>query len=180
MTSMGATRSLGDDIHDLGALLGDVLREQAGDEAFALVEELRLTLRDRRKEGRDTSDVAARLSALSSAQLETTVRAFSLYFLLTNLAEEHERVRRRRAGVRKQTLDETMQKLAARGMSADDVEALVASAPLMLTFTAHPTEMRRRTVRGHLRSIADDIPHIDPAAGDADARFRIGAHVEAL
>lgn len=171
-------RTLSDDIRALGVLLGDVLREQAGPAAFALVEELRQTIRDRRREGLDTGDVAKRFASLPADVLEVTVRAFSLYFLLTNLAEEHERVRRRRArdGSRKQTLDEAMQLLNARGMSADAVEELIRTAPLMLTFTAHPTEMRRRTVRGHLRSIADDVPQLE----DDTARVRIAAHIEAL
>ena len=170
-------RTLSDDVRDLGALLGDVLREQAGAQAFERVETLRRTLVERRKTGADTSDVAHTLAALSAHDLEVLVRAFSLYFLLTNLAEEHERLRRRQAGgAKRHTFDEAMRLLRARGLGAAQVRALVRDARLMLTFTAHPTEMRRRTVRGHLRSITDTVPELESAAG----RATIGAHIEAL
>ena len=172
-----AARTLGDDVRDLGALLGEVLREQAGDETFDLVEGLRQRFVDGRRDGGDTGAVAAALRALDAAQLELLVRSFSLYFLLTNVAEEHERLRRRRAGgARKHTFDEAMATLAARGLGADEVEALIAGTHLMLTFTAHPTELRRRTVRGHTRAIADAVATLD----EPSTRARVGGHVEAL
>ena len=171
-------RTLSDDIHDLGAILGEVLREQAGSSAFDLVEDLRRTLRDRRRDGLDTSDIAKRFAQIPSASLEIVVRAFSLYFLLSNVAEEHERIRRRRAstGSRRQTLDDAVRELAARGLSAEDALRLIDETPLMLTFTAHPTEMRRRTVRGHLADIAERMDRI----ADEEVRSEIGAYVEAL
>lgn len=170
-------RTLAQDVRDLGALLGDVLREQAGEVAFHRVETLRREIVELRKTGGDTSEVARTLSSLSAAELEVLVRAFSLYFLLTNLAEEHERLRRRRAGgARRHTFDEAMATLAARGLGAREVHELITSTRLMLTFTAHPTEMRRRTVRGHLRAITDEVPALD----EANARARIGAHIESL
>jgi len=179
-------RSLADDVRDLGAILGDVLREQSGKDAFALVEGLRSTLVEKRRAGSDTAEVQERLAALSSLELETVVRSFGLYFNLVNLAEEHERVRRRKKspGGGKQSLHAALAELKAKGLSADDVEALIAATPLLLTFTAHPTEMRRRTVREHLSAISGSLDDLDDAAeGDADAtsvRDRIGGHVEAL
>ena len=185
-------RTLSDDVHDLGAILGAVLREQAGPEAFALVESLRSTLVEQRRAGTDTTPVQERLSALSSMELETVVRAFGLYFNLVNLAEEHERLRRRKKspGGGKQSLHAALAELKAQGHSADMVEALIASTPLLLTFTAHPTEMRRRTVREHLSAIAGSLNDLDACSRDASAtadeddarsvKERIAARVEAL
>ncbi len=177
--------NLSDDVSQLGAILGDVIREQGGEAAFTLVEQLRQTLVQRRRAGADTADVADGLKALSSSDLEVLTRAFGLYFNVINLAEEHERVRVRanRTTPSKQTLDEAMATLKAAGRSADDVEKLVAETPLLLTFTAHPTEMRRRTVREHLRAVAEGLEAIDDAAGDDDRQHhweQIGAHIEAL
>ena len=171
-------RTLADDVRDLGALLGDVLREQAGDDAFQLVEGLRQTLVERRKAGTSTVDVAGRLGALSTEDLEIVTRAFGLYFNLVNLAEEHERIRRRRQATHggKQTFDDAFSQLAERGCSADDVETIIKETPLLLTFTAHPTEMRRRTVREHLLAIGGAIEHLD----DETVREQIGARIEAL
>ncbi len=175
-------RTLQDDVRDLGTILGDVLREQGGDAAFGLVEGLRQTLVERRKTNADTSDVQARLAALPSTDLEMLVRAFGLYFNLINLAEEHERVRRRRqhAGGGKQSLDDALATLQAAGKSADEVEALIASTPLLLTFTAHPTEMRRRTIREHLSAIASELSALDNTDNVAPHKEQIAARVEAI
>ena len=110
MTTTTTTRTLQDDVRDLGAILGEVVREQGGDTAFDLVEGLRQTLVERRRTNEDTADVQQRLMALSSEQLETVVRAFGVYFNLINLAEEHERVRRRRQspGGGKQSIDDAL------------------------------------------------------------------------
>lgn len=176
------TRTLQDDVRDLGAILGDVLREQAGTEAFDLVEGLRQTLVERRRTNEDTTDVQARLAALPSTDLETVVRAFGLYFNLINLAEEHERVRRRRQqpGGGKQSLDDALATLQAAGKDADEVEALIASTPLLLTFTAHPTEMRRRTIREHLSAIANELDALDVSDRPLAVKEQIAARVEAI
>ena len=175
-------RTLSDDVKDLGALLGTVLREQAGEQAFALVEGLRQTLVERRRTGADTADVAIQLAALSSSELEVLTRAFGHYFNLVNLAEEHERIRRRRQRTGSggdggsQNFDAAFQLLRARGLSADDTETLVRETPLLLTFTAHPTEMRRRTVREHLDFISAALDDL----GNDDTRDAVAAHIEAL
>ncbi|HEY1099861.1 MAG TPA: phosphoenolpyruvate carboxylase [Myxococcota bacterium] len=180
-TSASTTRTLQDDVRDLGAILGDVLREQGGDGAFGLVEGLRQTLVERRKTRSDTTDVQQQLRALSTTDLEIVIRAFGVYFNLINLAEEHERVRRRRSspGGGRQSLDDALATLQAAGMGADDVERLIATTPLLLTFTAHPTEMRRRTIREHLAAIAGAIDGLDGVDGVA-SREQIAARVEAI
>jgi hypothetical protein len=62
------------------------------------------------------------------------------------------------------------------GLSAAQVEALIARLNLGLTFTAHPTEMRRRTVRSHLEDVARELPDLERES----AQERVAAHVEAL
>jgi len=175
-----STRTLSDDVKDLGALLGDVIREQAGENAFTLVESLRQTLVERRRKGEAADDVQVRLGAQTSDDLELVTRAFGLYFNLINLAEEHERLRHRKSQTQKQSLDEAMDRLAGAGHSADDVEGLIARTPLLLTFTAHPTEMRRRTVREHLSAIADALGRAGGDDDEARAWAEIGGHIEAL
>ncbi|MBM4281033.1 MAG: phosphoenolpyruvate carboxylase [Deltaproteobacteria bacterium] len=180
------TRSLSQDVHELGVALGAVLREQAGDALYSLVEDIRVATRDRRAAGADTADLASRFRALDPRALEGVTRAFALYFQLINLAEEHERVRpettvgatatppTRRA--RKQTLTAAFATLRERGVGAVAAAALVHGVELSLTFTAHPTEMRRRTVRAHLEQIAQEIDRL----GGHDAAVRVRARIEAL
>lgn len=170
--------TINEDVNVLGRALGTVLREQEGEAFFELVEEVRTRTKALRERGEDTAELQPRLAAVSLADAEGLVRAFSLYFQLVNMAEEHERVRRvaERPGPRKEGIEAAFRELAARGLDAGAVHALIERVELGLTFTAHPTEMRRRTVREHLAAIAAEIPDL----ADSDALERVTAHVEAL
>lgn len=171
-------RTLAEDIDTLGRALGTVLREQAGPAFFDLEERIRRETKSLREEGKDTAPMQAPLTELSLEDAERVIRAFSLYFQLTNLAEEYERSRQlaSRAGPRKQGLEEAFVTLKKQGHDAESVKRLIGALDLGLTFTAHPTEMRRRTVRGHLEAIALELPKL----GSEDAERSVLAHVEAL
>lgn len=168
--------TLNEKVNLLGRTLGQVLSEQEGPEFLALVERVRALVRQVRA-GEDDAPLRELLAAADSEQAENLVRAFTLYFQLVNRAEEYERVRvlTGEPGPRTQTLALALRELQAAGMTAEQVEALIARVDLGLTFTAHPTEMRRRTVRAHLYELARDIPDLGPAALE-----RVAAHVEAL
>lgn len=167
---------LNENVQLLGRTLGHVLSEQEGPEFLALVEQVRALVRQARA-GEDTAQLRELLTAADSERAENLVRAFTLYFQLVNRAEEHERVRRlsRARGPSTQTLELALRELQALGLTAEQVEAKIAGLDLGLTFTAHPTEMRRRTVRAHLFELARDIPRLD-----TDGLERVAAHVEAL
>src|SRR3954466_5793596 len=83
------------DVRLLGSILGDVLVEQDGPELLAAVERVRLLAREAR-EGATAADVSAEIAALPSERQALVLRAFSLYFQLANIAEQHHRLRRRR------------------------------------------------------------------------------------
>jgi phosphoenolpyruvate carboxylase len=171
-----AAMSLSDNVQLLGRTLGQVLSEQEGPGFLALVEQVRAQVRQVRA-GEDDEPLRGVLAGADRECAEDLVRAFTLYFQLVNRAEEHERVRRLTGafGPRTQTLELALRELQAMGMTAEQVEALIARVDLGLTFTAHPTEMRRRTVRAHLVEVAADIPDLN-----TEALERIAAHVEAL
>lgn len=168
--------SLSDDVNLLGRTLGQVLREQEGAAFFEKVEQVRALVRQARA-GEDDAPLRGLLAEVDSGCAEDLVRAFTLYFQLVNRAEEVERVRvlQGGSGARTQTLLLALRELQAMGLSADDVEALIGRLDLGLTFTAHPTEMRRRTVRAHLFEVARDIPELGAAALE-----RVAARIEAL
>ena len=95
---------LRDDVRLLGELVGDVLREQGGPELFEAVEHIRtaaIALRNRERLGRGAARVGR--SASRRARLLQLVRAFSVYFHLINLAEQHHRVRTLRERQRQST-----------------------------------------------------------------------------
>ncbi|MBB6017939.1 phosphoenolpyruvate carboxylase [Deinococcus radiopugnans] len=165
------------DVNLLGRTLGQVLKEQEGEAFFELVERTRALVREVRAGG-DDAELRGMLAGLSGEDAGRLARAFTWYFQLVNLAEEYERVRVLRAGegVRSQSLEGALAALKEQGLSAAQVEALIERVNLGLTFTAHPTEMRRRTIRQHLEAVARDLPQLD----DPEAQERVAAHVEAM
>ncbi|GAA5511857.1 phosphoenolpyruvate carboxylase [Deinococcus carri] len=167
---------LSSDVNVLGRTLGQVLREQEGEAFFELVERVRALVREVRAGGDDT-ELRALLAGLDARDAGNLARAFTWYFQLVNLAEEYERVRvlSGTRGVRPQSIEQALTELKAQGVTAGEAGALLARLDLGLTFTAHPTEMRRRTVRNHLVEVAHDIPHLD-----GEGLERVAAHVEAL
>ncbi|MDP0399383.1 phosphoenolpyruvate carboxylase [Tsukamurella strandjordii] len=147
-----ATEPLRDDIRLLGGILGDTIREQAGDRIFDLVENARQeSFRVRRSEI-DREQLAAMFTDLPTAEAVPVIRAFSHFALLANLAEDLHRERRRaihvRAGEPPQasSLAHTYSLLEEAGLDGAAVQAALRHALVVPVITAHPTETRRRTV----------------------------------
>ena len=165
------------DVRSLGRLLGQVLREQEGVELFAAVEELRnLLIRQRRggaAAGEGDPDAGMRRAAEIVAELDVRqayrlTRAFSTYFELTNLAETNHRKRRRRAsrlraGLPPQpgTFHGTLLRLKEAGLDSGAVLARLADVSVVPVFTAHPTEVSRRTVLFKRARIAKALERLD-------------------
>ena len=89
------TEPLREDIRLLGGILGDVIREHSGTNAFNLVEGSRQAAFDIRENDLDRDDLAVRFAAEPATDLLPVARAFSLFALLANLAEDLHRERRR-------------------------------------------------------------------------------------
>ena len=162
------------DVSLLGALVGAVVREQEGDEAFEAVEAARRAAIERRESaGSDVeSALVARLSGLDPHRSEVLVRAFALWFRATNLAEQVHRVRRRRAWEAsgrpsRGTLAEAAGMLAASGTTDAEIVDLVGRVRLEPVFTAHPTEATRRLVLEKMQRIARVL--VQRLDRDADA-----------
>jgi phosphoenolpyruvate carboxylase len=146
-------QALRDDVRTLGALVGDLIREQNGDELYELVETARLRSIRRRegneKPGEDLVSLVRDFDPETAAQL---VRSFATYFQMVNTAEKVHRIRRRRDYLRDVAiyqpggLEETMVKLKASGLDAEGLQQLLDSLSIEPVFTAHPTESTRRTI----------------------------------
>ncbi len=142
----------------LGALLGEILREQGPPELFDTVERARHAARARHRAGaaaRSPAQADARLasvlSGLQPALALEVVRAFSAYFGLVNMAERVHRIRRRvdtrRAGrAQRGSFLAVLQTLAANGVTLAQLRARLAGLHVEPVFTAHPTEAVRRTL----------------------------------
>ncbi|GAA4022022.1 phosphoenolpyruvate carboxylase [Deinococcus rubellus] len=170
-----------EDVNLLGRTLGQVLKEQEGEDFFNLVEEVRALVR-RARGGEGSAQLQALVAGLGTDDAENLLRAFTWYFQLVNLAEEYERVRvlSEAKGVRPQSLEKALSDLKTLGLSAEQTETLISRVSLGLTFTAHPTEMRRRTVRNHLVEVAEAIPELGNPELTEEATLRVAAHIEAM
>ncbi|EID11148.1 phosphoenolpyruvate carboxylase, partial [Mycolicibacterium phlei RIVM601174] len=147
-----ATEPMREDIRLLGALLGDTVREQNGEEVFDLVERARVeSFRVRRSEI-DRADLARMFDGIDVHQAIPVIRAFTHFALLANVAEDIHRERRRAihtaAGEPPQnsSLAATYAKLDAADLDPRTVAEALSGALVSPVITAHPTETRRRTV----------------------------------
>lgn len=178
----GTANILAREVRLLGALLGEIIVEQAGQEVFELVESTRQRAIAARRHGgeeRVTFDVLP----VEAEVLEGVVRAFGLYFQLINIAEARDRVRRatRRARATAGASEGAPLRAALRRPGAREALGHVRVSPV---FTAHPTEARRRTVLVALRRIARlleraDDPRLTPA-GDRDLRRQLREEIAVL
>ncbi len=182
------------DVRSLGALLGEVLREQAGPDLFDAVETLRRNSISRREVSPQplsnqppASPLENALAAVHSLSGNLTTayhlaRAFSFYFELINLAETNHRKRRRLATQlspdatpQRGSLRGTLRRMRESGTSRAEAVDLLARICISPVFTAHPTEVARRSVMFKRRRISDLLEQIDRipvAATELDALER--------
>ncbi len=151
----------------LGDLLGTVLVEQEGEWLLELEERVRALARAGREEGAVAAAELRRVSAtLSLDQQALVLRAFALFFQLSNIAEQHHRLRRWRhyeheGRVTQESLAGAFDRLVAAGVSEDGIEAAVRALSVEIVLTAHPTETARRTVLEKHRRIAALLHELD-------------------
>ncbi len=194
------------DVRSLGRILGEVLREQEGPALYAAVEELRhLSIRNREEmagpdegeaeEAIDPEEGMLRaekvVGGLGVTEAYRLTKAFSIYFEVANLAETAHRKRRKRAAglhaddpPQPGTFHGTLLRLREAGVSRGDALARLAEIEVVPVFTAHPTEVSRRTVLFKRARIAralerlDRLPLTDAEAAAQEAA--IAAEVTAL
>ncbi|MDX6745068.1 phosphoenolpyruvate carboxylase [Actinocorallia sp. A-T 12471] len=133
------------DVRLLGSLLGHVLVEYGGQGLLDDVERLRHAVISARKGEVPGDEIVAFVGEWPLERCELVARAFSVYFHLTNLAEEHHRIRTLRERDVEGAAPQSGSVKAAVAALADPVDA-VAGLEFRPVFTAHPTEARRRAV----------------------------------
>ena len=176
------SRPLRRDVRLLGDLLGAVLVEQHGPELLDAVERTRLLARGAREQG-TVADLDRAVAQLDHRLQLLVLRAFGLYFQLANIAEQHHRVRRRRADAHGGPLRESLAEALAALDAVDphELAGRAASTSVRLVLTAHPTEATRRTVLlAHVR-IEDLLARLDhPATTPYERRDLEGTLAEEI
>jgi phosphoenolpyruvate carboxylase len=167
------------DVRSLGLLLGRVLREQAGEALYAKVEELRQAAIRRReaqaqgefREAENLMQMAVlAINTLPVEQADRLSRAFAFYFELINLAETNHRKRRRlslqisgdaKRETQRGELRGTLRAMREAGISADKALAWLRRILVVPVFTAHPTEIARRSVLMKRRRMGEFLEQLD-------------------
>jgi phosphoenolpyruvate carboxylase len=175
-------RPLVEDIRFLGRILGNVIQEQEGCDAFDLIERIRqFSVAYRLKSNALAGRTLARLlKNLSGDQTVSVIRAFSYFSHLANIAEDRHHVRRRDHHERQNHLQEgslamTFKRLARADIDAVDIADTLTRAHISPVLTAHPTEVQRKSVLDAERAIAQLLE-----ARDSLHTERERSHNEAL
>ena len=156
-------RALRDDIRLVGRVLGDTIRQQQGEAVFATVERIRQISIAFRREGDAAArrELEATLDSLSHDRTIEVVRAFSYFSHLANIAEDQHSIRCMRAqtqggaaGPFPGTIQDTLARLRAAGVPRGKLQALFDSILVSPVLTAHPTEVRRKSVLDRENEVA--------------------------
>ena len=172
---MDEREQLSADIHRLGDLLGDALRRLGRRGLFETEERIRALCKSLRASPSAATERKLKrlLAGLGPDETVGVIRAFSVYFQLANIAEQHHRIRRKRYyelrtpdRPQRGSIAETFGRLADAGVSRRRLASAVDRLELRLVVTAHPTEAARRTLLEKHRRIADLLAAFDegPAA----------------
>ncbi len=158
------------DIRLLGRILGDAVRDQEGEEIFAIVENIRQTsIRFHREDDeeparRELEDI---LNSLSPEQTVQILRAFSYFSHLANLAEDQHRIRRTRAHAmagsapRSGTMEKALAQAKKEGFTAAQLQKFFSTALVSPVLTAHPTEVRRKSIMKREMEISNILARRD-------------------
>ncbi|HEY3026442.1 MAG TPA: phosphoenolpyruvate carboxylase [Pyrinomonadaceae bacterium] len=169
------------DVRSLGRLLGEVLKEQAGETLFNAVEEIRqLAIEYRELEHDARQDrrgarahelmerVALIVTDMELVEAYRMTKAFAIYFELTNLAETNHRKRRRRTAQlspegppQPGSIRGTLRRMRQSGINLETAIQLMRQIEVIPVFTAHPTEVARRTVLFKRQRIAANLELLD-------------------
>jgi phosphoenolpyruvate carboxylase len=163
---------LRDDVHALGALVGEILREQGGQQLFELVELDRVAaISARAGSAAARTELAACVRDRPPALARDLVRAFSTWFQAVNIAEQVHRIRRRRDYFLKDSqrpqpggVEDAIAALKARGATAAEVLELIGTLCIEPVFAPHSIEASRRTLLRKQQRIAQRLlARLDPS-----------------
>ncbi|SEF47383.1 Phosphoenolpyruvate carboxylase, type 1 [Alcanivorax sp. DSM 26293] len=172
---------LRDDVRLLGDLLGQCLRQQAGEDLYQTIETIRqASVTTRGEQGAALSSLRDLLSPLDDATLLEVARAFSQFLNLSNIAEQHHRERLHRQHQRypgdpggDQGIRDVLQRLQEEQIASGVIEGTLRDLSVELVLTAHPTEVTRRTLIRKYDQMADLLGELDrPDLTDDELAFR--------
>ncbi|MCH7969519.1 MAG: phosphoenolpyruvate carboxylase [Chloroflexi bacterium] len=146
------------DIRRMGDMLGKTLRTLWGDELFELVEYVRTATRSLREspDPQLREELFAKIDESSLWLVIRLVRAFTSYFHLANVAEQHHRIEFKGvAGARREWLEEAFDRIREANVPVNEISDLIDRLEVRPVYTAHPTEAARRSILTKLRRVGE-------------------------
>lgn len=148
-------KPLRDDVRMLGNILGETIRRLEGQKVFEAVEDFRRLCKaiHRQSDPQARAELSELIANLDLDTARRVIKAFLIYFDLINVAEQNHRLRRRAehesepdASHQPDSLAYLFDQLVRKQISSDDVLDVLGRLDVEVVFTAHPTEITRRTV----------------------------------
>jgi phosphoenolpyruvate carboxylase len=174
---------LREDVHLLGELLGNTIREQYGDGFLDKIEQIRKGAKADRRGSMD-AELSASLNQLSEDELLPVARAFNQFLNLANIAEQYQLIHRREeaqpAPFEARVLPELLARLRAEGHGAESLARQLGRLEIELVLTAHPTEVARRTLIQKYDAIAAQLAAQDHRDLTSGEREQIQAKLQRL
>lgn len=159
---------LRDDVRLLGNLLGETLKEHAGQDLFNQIEQIRALAKGARDGQVEAEKQLEQLFlSLEDAEILPLTRAFTHFLNFANIAEQYHVVRSRRQSEfdtqspSQNPLDQLLEKFKQQDISADTLFKQICELNIELVLTAHPTEVSRRTLIQKYDGINDCLFKVD-------------------
>jgi len=171
------SKKLSSNIRELGYLLGEVLIEQEGKQLFENVEKLRALTKGLRSNYKPETikQIKSIVTRLDNKESYSVIKAFSIYFILVNAADEVSKVTSEKNVIERETLlgsfEEAFDEVSELKLSKQSIEKILRSIEIIPVFTAHPTEATRQTILKKILKISNlllnrELKHHSPAEID--------------
>ncbi|YCK42278.1 phosphoenolpyruvate carboxylase [Actinomadura sp. ATCC 39365] len=172
------------DVRMLGKLLGQVIAEQGGEDLLADVERLRKAVIAARRGEISADEITEMVAGWEIERAVAVARAFTCYFHLANLAEEHYRIRTLRERDAEGRVQRESLAQAVHELGDERVRELLQGLELHPVLTAHPTEARRRAVVTAIQRISGQLTEYNApgrgASERAESRRRLLEEIDLL
>ena len=159
----------------LGRLLGDVIREQHGQAVFDRIEAIRARSVEEHRSGESDEGLRRLLTGLSLADTLFLIRGFALFSQLANIADDH--LVRRAALAEPSPLERVREQI---DLASEPVRDFLERAVLAPVITAHPTEVRRKSILDRETAITALLEAADRGDPEAEVEAAIKREVRIL
>jgi phosphoenolpyruvate carboxylase len=176
---------LREDVHLLGELLGNTIRDQHGADFLEKIERIRKSAKaGRRSATQSTEQLSSNLESLGEDELLPVARAFNQFLNLANIAEQYQLIHRRDDSkpqpFESRVLPELLERLKESGQSPEALARQLGKLEIELVLTAHPTEVARRTLIQKYDAIAAQLAALDHRDLNRQERAQITERLQRL